>query len=89
MARDDFSSNRHLDLSFCLSMIFSENGYPTHRVVAAQCTFGACFWGHAFPDHALDFPDIAGDKFGANASREGVDVRRPGPYLDTFLLHAR
>jgi len=35
------------------------------------------------------FPDIAGDEFGANASREGVDVRRPGPYLDTFLLHAR
>jgi len=26
--RDDFSSNRHPALSFCLSMIFSENRYP-------------------------------------------------------------
>ena len=28
LARDDFSSNRHPALSFCLSMIFSENRYP-------------------------------------------------------------
>src|SRR6267142_4569768 len=28
LERDDFSSNRHPALSFCLSMIFSENRYP-------------------------------------------------------------
>src|ERR1700722_458326 len=31
--RDDFSSNRHLALSFCLSMIFSENQCPLFRVM--------------------------------------------------------
>ena len=30
---DDFSSNRHLALSFCLSMIFSENRYPLFRIM--------------------------------------------------------
>src|SRR5882724_12545424 len=28
LERDDFSSNRHLALSFCLSTIFSENRHP-------------------------------------------------------------
>src|SRR5882724_12099355 len=28
LERDDFSSNHHPALSFCLSMIFSENRYP-------------------------------------------------------------
>src|SRR6266581_8523313 len=51
LARDDFSSNRHSALSFCLSMISGQTlrvcpegkPVPTHRVVAR---------GHAFPDHA-------------------------------------
>jgi hypothetical protein len=33
LERDDFSSNRHLALSFCLSMIFSENRYPLFRIM--------------------------------------------------------
>jgi len=33
LARDDFSSNRHPALSFCLSMIFSENRYPLFRIM--------------------------------------------------------
>jgi hypothetical protein len=33
LERDDFSSNRHPDLSFCLSMIFSENRYPLFRIM--------------------------------------------------------
>src|SRR6266853_4959721 len=52
LERDDFSSNRHPALSFCLSMISAQTlrvcregkPVPTHRVVAR---------GHAFPDHAL------------------------------------
>src|SRR5882672_5431194 len=32
LERDDFSSNRHPALSFCLSMIFSENRYPLFRI---------------------------------------------------------
>src|SRR6266853_1339919 len=43
LERDDFSSNRHPALSFCLSMIFSENRYPPSGRAR----------GHAFPDHAL------------------------------------
>ena len=35
--RDDFSSNRHLALSFCLSMIFSENQYPLFRIMLRAC----------------------------------------------------
>jgi len=31
--QDDFSSNRHLALSFCLSMIFSENRYVLFRIM--------------------------------------------------------
>jgi hypothetical protein len=31
--RDDFSSNRHPALSFCLSMIFSENRFPLFRIM--------------------------------------------------------
>src|SRR5882762_4643533 len=46
--RDEFSSNRHPALSFCLSMIFSENRYPPSDQVR----------GHAFPDHAPAFPDM-------------------------------
>src|SRR6266852_7612972 len=54
LERDDFSSNRHLALSFCLSMISAQTlcvcregkPVPTRRVVAR---------GHAFPDHALAF----------------------------------
>src|SRR5882724_7059000 len=33
LERDDFSSNRHPALSFCLSMIFSENRYPLFRIM--------------------------------------------------------
>src|SRR3981189_828465 len=52
LERDDFSSNRHPALAFCLSMISAQTlrvcregkPVPTHRVVAR---------GHAFPDHAL------------------------------------
>jgi hypothetical protein len=32
LERDDFSSNRHPALSFCLSMILSENRYPLFRI---------------------------------------------------------
>ena len=33
LERDDVSSNRHPALSFCLSMIFSENRYPLFRIM--------------------------------------------------------
>ena len=33
LERDDFSSIRHLALSFCLSMIFSENRCPLFRIM--------------------------------------------------------
>ncbi len=33
LERDDFSSNRHPALSFCLSMIFSTNRYPLFRIM--------------------------------------------------------
>jgi hypothetical protein len=33
LERDDFSSIRHLVLSFCLSMIFSENRCPLFRIM--------------------------------------------------------
>jgi hypothetical protein len=33
LEQDDFSSNRHPALSFCLSMIFSENRYPLFRIM--------------------------------------------------------
>jgi len=31
--RDDFSSNRHPALPFCLSMIFSENRFPLFLIM--------------------------------------------------------
>jgi hypothetical protein len=33
LEQDDFSSNRHPALSFCLNMIFSENRYPLFRIM--------------------------------------------------------
>jgi hypothetical protein len=33
LKRDDFSSNRHPALSFCLSMIFSENRCTLFRIM--------------------------------------------------------
>jgi hypothetical protein len=33
LEQDGFSSNRHLALSFCLSMIFSENRFPLFRIM--------------------------------------------------------
>jgi hypothetical protein len=33
LEQDDFSSIRHPALSFCLSMIFSENRYPLFRIM--------------------------------------------------------
>jgi hypothetical protein len=33
LERDDFSSNRHPALFFCLSMIFSENRHPLFRIM--------------------------------------------------------
>jgi hypothetical protein len=33
LEQDDFSSNRHPALSFCLSMIFSENRFPLFRIM--------------------------------------------------------
>jgi hypothetical protein len=33
LEQDDFSSNRHPALSFCLSMIFSENRCPLFRIM--------------------------------------------------------
>ena len=44
LERDDFSSNRHLALSFCLSMISATNAF---RV----CREGKPL--HTFPDHTL------------------------------------
>src|ERR1700730_1170825 len=42
--RDDFSSNRHPALSFCLSMIFSENRYPLFRIMLSSLhKYGAVF----------------------------------------------
>jgi hypothetical protein len=37
--RDDFSSNRHHALSFCLSMIYSENRDPLFRIMLGAMTF--------------------------------------------------
>src|SRR5258707_14445648 len=36
LERDNFSSNRHPVLSFCLSMIFSENRYPLFRIMLSR-----------------------------------------------------
>src|SRR5207249_9627267 len=33
LERNDFSSNRHFALAFCLSMIFSENRYTLFRIM--------------------------------------------------------
>jgi hypothetical protein len=33
LERDDFSSNRHPALAFCLSMIFSESRIPLFRIM--------------------------------------------------------
>jgi hypothetical protein len=33
LERDDFSSNRHLALRYCWSMIFSENRYPLFGIM--------------------------------------------------------
>jgi hypothetical protein len=33
LKRDDFSSNRHPALGYCLSMIFSENRYPLFGIM--------------------------------------------------------
>jgi hypothetical protein len=33
LEQDDFSSNRDPALSFCLSMIFSENRFPLFRIM--------------------------------------------------------
>jgi hypothetical protein len=33
LERDDFSPDRHPALSFCLSMIFSENRYTLFRIM--------------------------------------------------------
>ena len=33
LERDDFSSNRHLALAYCLSMIFSENRFPLFGIM--------------------------------------------------------
>jgi hypothetical protein len=33
LEQDGFSSNRHLALSFCLSMILSENRFPLFRIM--------------------------------------------------------
>jgi hypothetical protein len=33
LEQDDFSSIRHPALSFCLSMIFSENRFPLFRIM--------------------------------------------------------
>ena len=33
LERDDFSSNRHLALPYCWSMIFSENRYPLFGIM--------------------------------------------------------
>src|SRR5262249_22241296 len=41
--RDDFSSNRHLDLTYAWSMIFSENRYPL---------FGIMLWLSSMADDA-------------------------------------
>src|SRR5258708_24978801 len=38
---DDFSSNRHRALSFCLRMIFSENRYPLFRIMHLACIFSS------------------------------------------------
>src|SRR3977135_699358 len=41
LERDDFSSNRHPALSFCLSMIFSENRYPLFRIMLQRDDFSS------------------------------------------------
>ncbi len=41
LERDDFSLNRHLALSFCLSMIFSENRSPLFRIMLLVAALAA------------------------------------------------
>src|ERR1700704_1806034 len=41
LERDDFSSKRHPALSFCLSMIFSENRYPLFRIMLQRDDFSS------------------------------------------------
>jgi len=36
LERDDFSSNRHPTLAYCLSMIFSENRYPLFGIMLSR-----------------------------------------------------
>jgi hypothetical protein len=45
LERDDFSSNRHPALSFCLSMIFSENRYTLFRIML-QASSRRRMWSH-------------------------------------------
>jgi hypothetical protein len=49
LERDDFSSNRHPALSFCLSMIFPENRCPLFRIMLKlTLEFPDDFFGREF-----------------------------------------
>src|SRR5258705_1225240 len=84
LERDDFSSNRHPALSFCLTMICAQTlrgcregkPVPTPRVVAR---------GHAFPDPALAQTAGRGDAF-AGQPRGVVGCQENGHARDVFGL---
>ncbi len=76
LERDDFSSNRHPALSFCLSMISGQTlrvcpegkPVPAHGVVAR---------GHAFPDHALKIAECPGGTSVRVARFIGMRIKHP------------
>jgi hypothetical protein len=64
--RDDFSSNRHPALSFCLSMIFSENRFPLFRIML-----------QGRPLVSPGFPGCSGAGRSAPARPEPQHIHRP------------
>src|SRR5882672_3076358 len=76
LERDDFSSNRHPALSFCLSMTFSENRYPP---------IGSWPEGMLFPDHALSLPVADA----ARSARPRLDPRVHGLRIERVGVTAR
>jgi hypothetical protein len=77
LERDDFSSNRHLALSFCLSMISAqtrsafvarENRYPLFRIVLEQASIDTGLG--SLDRHGADHLRIEGG--GPNAADDGI-----------------
>src|ERR1700704_5156429 len=63
--RDDFYSNRHPALSFCLSMIFSENRHPLFRIMLQ----------YSAPVHGIEKPGVLGPPRGGRHRSGGAGAR--------------